>query len=141
MPTVLVLPSEDPRLNTGLGAVLDSTVNARIIDPEPGPGSPSARACSAINALAPTPPLTVVAFGETALVLPALALSQRTAHRRVMEYVLVDPRLPAVTESWPDARVTIVTDDPESPASLQGRLRGWRVIEHADFGDWTPDAT
>jgi hypothetical protein len=137
--TVLVLPSEDPRHASSLGRFLNGAVAATVVVPEPGAGSRSARTCLAINALAPTAPMTIVAFGEAALALPAVALSQRTAHRLVAGYVLIDGDLPAVTESWPDAPVTAVTDDADSPASLQGRLRGWTVVDHADFDGWQPE--
>jgi hypothetical protein len=138
--TVLVLPSDDPVHASALGALLNGNVTAGIVRPEPGVGSPSARICSAINDLAPSPPLTLIAFGEAALSLPAVALSQRTAHRLVTDYVLVDPDLPLVTDSWPDARVAVVTDYTGSPASLQGRLRGWTVMTHEAFTRWHPDA-
>jgi hypothetical protein len=104
------------------------------IDPAPGPDAAlSARMCAAINLMSPAPPLVVVAHGSLAMLLPAIALSQRTAHRRVGAYVLIDPDLPPVTDSWPDAPVTVVTDDTSGAASLQGRLRGWQVLTHAMF--------
>jgi hypothetical protein len=84
--------------------------------------------CAAINLLDPQPPLVIVAEGAQALMLPAIALSQRAAHRRVSEYVLIDPDLPPVTDSWPDAPVTVVSSDESSDASIQGRLRGWTVL-------------
>jgi hypothetical protein len=102
------------------------------ITPVDGPESAlSARMCAAINLLDPSPPLVIVAQGDHALLLPAIALSQRTAHRRVSGYVLIDPDLPPVGDTWPDAPVTVVTDDTDSQASLQGRLRGWQVQTHA----------
>lgn len=107
------------------GTVLDL---ADIV-PVPGPESAlSARVCAAINALRPVAPLVIVADGERALLLPAVALSQRSSRRSIVGYVLHDPVLPPVTDSWPDAPVTVVTDDAESDASVQGRLRGWRVV-------------
>ena len=75
----------------------------------------------------------VVAEGDLALLLPAVALSQRSAHRRVRDYVLIDPDLPPVSDGWPDAPVTVVTDDVEGLAARQGRLRGWRVITHPQW--------
>jgi hypothetical protein len=99
------------------------------ITPVPGPESAlSARMCAAITLLDPSPPLTIVAEGDLALLLPAIALSQRSARRRVGEYVLVDPELPPVTDGWPDAPVALVTNDVDGPASRQGRLRGWRLL-------------
>ena len=69
---------------------------------------------------------------------PPIALSQRSSHRRVAEYVLLDPVLPPVTDGWPDAPVTVVVDDESADASVQGRLRGWTVLTSADFAAWTP---
>jgi hypothetical protein len=109
-----------------------------LISPDPeAPGTDSARTCAEITRLDPTGPITVIAFGEAALLLPPVALAQRSAHRRVVEYVLVDPAVPPVSDSWPDAPVTVfceVTD----PTSIQGRLRGWLVRSIDDLGDWLP---
>ena len=98
------------------------------ITPVPGPDDAlSARMCAAINLLDPVPPLVIVADGALALLLPAIALSQRSSRRRVSEYVLIDPALPPVTDGWPDAPVTLVSSDETSAAAVQGRLRGWTV--------------
>ena len=100
----------------------------------PGPDSAlSARTCAAITLLDPRPPLVIVAEGALALMLPAIALSQRSVHRRVSEYVLIEPELPPVTDGWPDAPVTLVTDDAASTAARQGSLRGWRLLTHAEY--------
>lgn len=116
------------------GTVLDL---ADIV-PVPGPESAlSARVCAAINALRPVAPLVIVAEGERALLLPAVALSQRSSRRSVVGYVLHDPVLPPVTDSWPDAPVTVVTDDADSDGSVQGRLRGWRVVTTQQYADET----
>jgi len=104
------------------------------INPAPGPESAlSARMCAAINLLDPVPPLVIVADGALALLLPAIALSQRSSRRRVSEYVLIDPELPPVTDGWPDAPVTLVSSDPESAAARQGSLRGWRLLTPAQY--------
>jgi len=137
--TVLVLPAQQPGYSSGVGAFLNGDVPSRLVRAEAGPVSLAARTCSAISGMAPSAPLTVVAFGDSALLLPAVALAQRTAHRLVVEYVLVDAELPPVTETWPDARVTVVTDDDGSAASVQGRLRGWSVVGHAEFARWRPE--
>ena len=91
--------------------------------------------CAAINLLDPPPPLVIVAEGDLALLLPAIALSQRSARRRVSEYVLIDAELPTVTDSWPDAPVTVVTDDSQGAAARQGSLRGWRVLRHEEWAE------
>ena len=49
------------------------------------------------------------------------------------EYVLIDPGLPTVTDTWPDAPVTVVTDDADGRAARQGSLRGWRLLTHAQY--------
>jgi hypothetical protein len=99
----------------------------------------AARTCAAISALDPAPPLVIAAAGRAALQLPAVALAQRSAHRRVLEYVLLDPVIPTVSDAWPDARVTVVCDV-DSEASLQSRLRGWDVLRVEDIENWrAPD--
>ncbi|MGI9135898.1 MAG: hypothetical protein ACR2JS_02410 [Candidatus Nanopelagicales bacterium] len=90
-----------------------------------------ARVCAEITRLAPTPPLVIVTQGELALLLPGIALAQRTARRSVLAYVLVDPVLPAVSEQWPDARVHVV-----GRAGFELRaaeLRGWDVHDDGDL--------
>jgi len=136
--TVLVMPSAAGMTPT-LRRFLDDVVGAQLVIAEAGDGQLAARACAAITSLQPLPPITVVTFDEAALLLPAIAVAQRAAHRRVVGYVLVDPVLPPVTESWPDAPVTVVTDDTDGQASLQSRLRGWVVLDHAAFAHWRPD--
>ena len=106
------------------------------ITPVPGPDSAlPARVCAAINALDPVPPLVIVAEGRLALLLPAVALSQRSSHRRVSAYILIDPELPAVTDGWPDAPVTVVTDVADGPVSRQAALRDWRMVTHAQYAE------
>ena len=108
------------------------------ITPVDGPQSAlPARLCAAITLIDPKPPLAIVAHGDLALVLPAIALAQRSAHRRTAEYLLVDPVLPAVTDVWPDAPVTVACDL-TSHASIQGRLRGWTVISLDEVATWLP---
>ena len=108
------------------------------ITPVDGPQSAlPARLCAAITLIDPEPPLAIVAHGDLALVLPAIALAQRSAHRRTAEYLLVDPVLPAVTDVWPDAPVTVACDL-TSDASIQGRLRGWTVIALDEVATWLP---
>ena len=110
-----------------------------LIRPVDGPeAAHAARLCAAITVLDPPPPLVIVAAGPLARVLPAVALAQRSAHRRVAEYVLLDPELPPVTDGWPDAPVTVVVDDESADASVQGRLRGWTVLTTAAFRTWAP---
>lgn len=102
------------------------------VEPVPGPPEAlTARLCAAINALGPEPPLVLLAHGATAEMVPAVALSQRSSHRGVVGYVLVDPVLPPVTDSWPDAPVTLVSDD--EWIVTQARLRGWDLVPRDDL--------
>jgi hypothetical protein len=86
-----------------------------------------------LNAVAVPEPLVVVAYGADARLLPAFALAQRSAHRSVVGYVIVDGDAPAPATDWPDAPVWwALTDD--APAdlvdkSLTARLRGFEVLE------------
>lgn len=100
-----------------------------LIDASDGASS----TCAAINEVAPASPVVIVAVGRAALTLPAVARSQRAMHRLVLEYVLLDPDLPPVSDTWPDARVTVACDV-DSEASLQARLRGWDVLSVEDLG-------
>jgi hypothetical protein len=52
----------------------------------------------------------------------------------VQEYVLIDPAIPPVSEGWPDARVSVYSDDDQSMA----RLRGWRVESSGGLAGWEP---
>jgi hypothetical protein len=120
-----------------LGVFLNGTIPVHVITLDAGPGQRSSRTCAAITTLNPTPPLTIVSFGDAALLLPAVAVAQRAAHRRVVEYVLVDPQLPDVTESWPDARVRVFCEA-TSEAAIPSRLRGWDVEPLSGLPDWLP---
>lgn len=55
-----------------------------------------ARASLIIAATAPVAPLVLVAYGDAGPLLPAVAVSQRAAHRKVGGYVFVDAELPRV---------------------------------------------
>ena len=80
----------------------------------------------------------VARFSGLAALLPSIALSQRSSHRTVEAYVLVDPDLPPVTDSWPDAPVVMVSDD--EWLLTQARLRGWDLVERADLPAWLADS-
>lgn len=135
--TVVVLPTTDARHSSARGALLAAGFHALGIDVAAEPlANQAARICAALSADPPAEPLTIVAFGASALLLPSIALAQRTAHRRVREYVLVDPQIPSVSDGWPDAHVTVFADN-ERP---QARLRGWDVRPLAALALWTPMA-
>ena len=66
------------------------------------------RLCAALMSVHCPEPVTFVAYGPTCLALPAVALSMRSQHRRVRSYVLIDPHLPASSDTWPDCPVSVV---------------------------------
>ena len=74
--------------------------------------------CAALMSVHCPEPVTFVAYGPTCLALPPVALSMRSQHRRVRSYVLIDPRLPASSDTWPDCPVSVVY------ANSDGRVLG-----------------
>jgi hypothetical protein len=104
----------------GLGG-LETT---RVLPPV-GEAPLAARVCAEITRMAPTPPLVIVAVGELAALLPAVALAQRAARRQVLAYVLIDPDYPAVSEGWPDARVYVLGSPGVDLRTAE--LRGWET--------------
>lgn len=93
--------------------------------PPAGEAPLAARVCAEITRLAPTPPLVIVAVGDLAGLLPAVALAQRAARRQVLSYVLIDPEYPAVSEGWPDARVFVLGSLGVDLRTAE--LRGWET--------------
>lgn len=142
--TVVVLPADEPEHSSIRGRLLNGGFAAVAVAPQDGPSQNlDARICLAVNELHPAAPLTFVAFGESALSLPALALSQRAFHRRVTDYVLVDPVVPPVTDVWPDAPVTVylgtgVDGAPADQIQMLAELRAWTVRPLEALMDWTP---
>lgn len=79
-------------------------------------------------------PLVLVFHGETSIHAPAIGFSRRSLRRPAVGYVLIDPVMPTIGGDygdWPDAPVTVViteqANDLAKEASLQSRLRGWKV--------------
>jgi hypothetical protein len=103
---------------------LDSLVVTRVLPPA-GEAPLAARVCAEITRLAPTPPMVIVAVGERATLLPAVALAQRAARRQVLAYVLIDPEYPAVSDAWPDARVHVLGSPGVDLRTAE--LRGWET--------------
>lgn len=134
---ILLLADEESRGDGLARAFVTQHPSTALVQPEHGSTDLSVRTCAAITALAPSPPLVVVAEGPMARTLPAVARSQAAHHRRVVEYVLLEPDLPPVSDAWPDARVTVVCGV-DSEASLQARLRGWDVLRPEDLESWSP---
>jgi hypothetical protein len=117
--TVVVLPDV---AWTARHEVLDGIAGAVDVR-----GSTATEVCGDLVRLQPDPPLVIVAYGSSCALLPAVALAQRTAHRRVSAYVLVDPLPPTSSDAWPDAPVTVVTDDAQ--IARLSALRGWSVSD------------
>lgn len=90
-------------------------------------------------------PIVVVCRGAAARLLPALAFSQRSAHRLISGYVIVDGPTPAPAQEWPDAPVWWVLTPAAEPElaekSLTARLRGFNVVETSDPADVIAQAT
>jgi hypothetical protein len=103
---------------------LDTLVVTRVLPPA-GEAPLAARVCAEITRLAPTPPLVIVAVGDLAALLPAVALAQRAARRQVLAYVLIDPEYPPVSEGWPDARVYVLGSPGVDLRTAE--LRGWET--------------
>lgn len=79
-------------------------------------------------------PLVLVFNGAMSIHAPAIGFSRRSLRRPAVGYVLVDPVMPTIGGDygdWPDAPVTVVITDQAGEAakeaSLQSRLRGWKV--------------
>jgi len=85
------------------------------------------RLCAALMSVHCPEPVTFVAYGLTCLSLPAIALSMRSQHRRVRSYVLINPHLPASSDTWPDCPVLVVYADSEDVPSAV-RLSGWEWV-------------
>lgn len=79
-------------------------------------------------------PLVLVFHGAMSVHAPAIGFSRRSLRRPAVGYVLIDPVMPTIGGDygdWPDAPVTVVITDEANEfakeASLQSRLRGWKV--------------
>lgn len=128
--TVVVLPSDRSPVRAAVVDELRST-GTTVLDVDiPGPGaSPwSVRTCAAIAAARPKAPLLVVALADGAGLVPAVALAQRTAHRAIAGYVLVEPDGDPSAPDWPDAPVLVIAAA-GSEALRRAALRGWEAAE------------
>ena len=92
------------------------------------------RLCAALMSVHCPEPVTFVAYGPTCLALPAVALSMRSQHRRVRSYVLIDPHLPASSDTWPDCPVSVVYASFTDVSSVV-RLSGWDWVVSQRPGD------
>lgn len=73
----------------------------------------------------------LVAVGDSAQRLPAIAFAQRAARRPVLSYVCVDVVPTGQFVDWPDAPVTLIKTNPLMLAEVANaaRLRGWERVE------------
>ena len=92
------------------------------------------RLCAALMSVHCPEPVTFVAYGPACLALPAVALSMRSQHRRVRSYVLIDPHLPASSDTWPDCPVSVVYASSTDVSSVV-RLSGWDWVVSQRPGD------
>lgn len=143
--TVVILPADEPDHVSIRGRMLNGGYPALAVSPADGtPQTLDARMCLAVTELQPAAPLVFVAFGRSAMSLPALALSQRAFHRRVVHYLLVDPVVPPVTDVWPDAPVTVYIGDgvdeaPVDQTRMLAELRAWTIHPISDLEAWSPN--
>lgn len=89
-----------------------------------------------LNENAVSGPIVCVARGAAARLLPGLGFAQRSAHRLVSAYMIVDGPTPAPAQEWPDAPVWwLLTPDAGAELAdqvLTAKLRGFQVVEQAD---------
>ncbi|MDA3022329.1 MAG: hypothetical protein O2943_06665 [Actinomycetota bacterium] len=127
--SIITLPGGDIRFRAALSAAVRD-LGGRIfeIDLPPVFVAPiSILICARIHELEPTGPLVVVAPASSAAYLPALALAQRTAHRRVAAYYLIDPLTDPTGPEWPDAPVYLAQQNSVAASKLP-ELRGWQAF-------------
>lgn len=102
---------------------------AVLIDIPPVSAAPmSVLICAQLHELDPLGPLVVLAPASSVDFLPAVALAQRTAHRRVAAYYLIDPLNDPTGPEWPDAPV-FFTQLTGTTTSRLPELRGWQQLK------------
>jgi hypothetical protein len=90
----------------------------------------TAQICAEIHERNPQQPIVFVAEGDLAELLPNIAFAQRTAHRSVAGYVLIEPTLGPPALDWPDAPVLVLgANDADERVAL---LRGWQFRRATD---------
>lgn len=98
-----------------------------------------------LNQVSVAAPIVVVCHSEAARLLPALAFSQRSSHRLINGYVIIDGPTPAPAQEWPDAPVWwVLTPDADTELAekaLTARLRGFQVVETPTPADVIAQAT
>jgi hypothetical protein len=128
--TIIILPGGAAEFSaTLLREITDIGGFAFSIDIPPVSIAPmSVLICAQIHELDPLGPLVVVAPASSVDFLPAVALAQRTAHRRVAAYYLIDPLTDPTGPEWPDAPVYL-TQLTVTTASRLPELRGWQDLK------------
>lgn len=96
----------------------------------------SVLACGAIHRADPQAPLVIVTSGALLDLLPSIALAQRTAHRAIAGYVLIDPEIGAPMPDWPDAPVLVISANEH--VQRDATLRNWRVSKDQDVTSAVP---
>ena len=84
--------------------------------------------CAQLHELDPLGPLVVLAPASSVDFLPAVALAQRAAHRRVAAYYLIDPITDPTGPEWPDAPVHLIQLTGTTTSRLP-ELRGWQELK------------
>jgi hypothetical protein len=115
--------------NTEQSEVLGAGIT-NIVVPSASKLPIAAQVCADIHQRNPQQPIIFVTEGELAELLPSIAFAQRTAHRAVAGYVLIEPTLGPPALDWPDAPVLVLgsSDTDERVATL----RGWQFQRFTD---------
>ena len=129
-----------PTLDTDLAArVLGLSTRILVVTPVDGPANALAtRTCAALMSSTLVDPITVVAIADGASLLPPVARSLRARGHQVGGYVLLEPVIPAVSDTWPDAPVSVYCSPASDVARMAGH-RGWDVRDIAhlpSYEDW-----
>ena len=136
-PRVIVLPRlDDESIVEFVSALADLVPNEVLGIGSVGPELPENQWIAAVAlGIARSGPafegIHLVAIGETAQRLPAIAFAQRAARRPVLSYVCVDVVPTGQFVDWPDAPVTLIKTNPLMLAEVanSARLRGWHRVE------------
>ena len=128
--SLLLLPTTD---GDKAARVLEHSDRVTIVTPVPGPaGALATRTCAALLQITVLEPLRIVAVADGAELLPAVARALHARSVQVVDYVLVDPSIPPVSDTWPDAPVTVFCHSGSETARMAG-LRGWTVRDLSDL--------
>ena len=128
--TIIILPGGAAEFRaTLLREITDLGGFAFSIDIPPVSVAPmSVLICAQLHEHHPLGPLVVVAPASSVDFLPAVALAQRTAHRRVAAYYLIDPLNDPTGPEWPDAPVHLIQLTSTTTSRLP-ELRGWQQLK------------